>query len=248
MKNLHNDFMFPTRRIVFFLFAGFIILTPCVQATDMDSNIYHIQYGNVNIGARSESSSNYKISTTMGQTAAQSFNSNGYYVKAGFQYWHNIIPFRFSVSNTNLNFGVLTPGTPATINTTLTVSFGAAGNYQVTAIEEGKLRTMAGYYIPDTNCDGGTCTTSSAAIWNSNSTYGFGYTMTGQDIPTDFIDSTYFRPLPDRSASANPAVVMYSTNVGRSRQATMMVKTNVSATQAAGSYQTVINFAAIPTY
>ncbi len=214
----------------------------------MDSSNYEIQFGNVNIGAKDLSSSSYNLGTTLGQTAAQSFSSAGYYVLAGFQYIHTIIPFRFSISDTAIDLGSLTPGVGSTAPTTLTVSFGAAGQYEVTAIEEGPLRTFSdGTSIPDTTCDS-SCTISSADPWTSSASYGFGYNMTGQDIPVDFVNSTYYRPFPDRTQAEAPAIVMSSTDVGRNRQSVMTFKVNVDAVQAAGQYQTVINFVATPTY
>ena len=222
-----------------------------VFAVNMESPLFKIQYGEIGIAGGNKNSETYYLSDTVGQTAAGQFNSTGYIVKAGFQYLHSIIPFRFSISNTNINFGNLIANTPQTATTVLTVSFGAAGQYQVTAIEEGKLRTLdEANNIPDTQCDGGanTCSESLAKPWTSSSGYGFGYNMSGNDVPTDFVDSTYFRPFPDRTESESPAVVMNSTNVGKNRQATMTFKVNISPIQPAGKYQTIINFVATPSF
>jgi len=41
---------------------------------------------------------------------------------------------------------------------------------------------------------------------------------------------------------------MSSTNVGRNRQATVTFKVNISPVQPAGSYQTIINFIATPSF
>ncbi len=238
----------PIFLIIIFLSVAFFLQA---QAVNMRSNRYRIQFGNINIGAQPQSSPNYDLSITLGQTAAGKFQSTGYVIKAGFQYIYSIIPFRFSISNTNLNFGSLTPNNPKTVQTILTVSFGGAGEYKVTVAELGPLRTLDNTNsIPDTSCDGGTntCTESSAAVWSNTTAYGFGYNMSGQDIPSDFIDSTYYRPFPDKLAGESPAVVMSSANVGRNRQATMTLKVNVSPVQAAGNYQTILHFVATPSY
>lgn len=230
------------------------------NATDMESGRYKIKYGNVNIGAsNNEVSSNYKLGTTIGQLAAGQFSSTGYVVKAGFQYWHAIVPFTFSISSTNIDLGTLIPNIPSTAATNLSVSFGAAGQYQVTAVEEGTLRTMTGNTIPDTVCDGGTntCTDSLAKQWTSSTAYGFGYNMTLEDIPADFINSTYYRQFPDRSTGDSPAVVMTNTNVtvdltskpkDITHVSTVTFKANISSLQQTGSYQTVINYVATPGY
>ena len=139
--------------------------------------------------------------------------------------------------------------TPNTANATLTVDFGGAGQYQVTAGETGQLALLSNpaTAIPDTSCDGGTntCNTSLAKVWSSGTAYGFGYNMAGQDIPADFTDSTYYRPFANVST---PVVVMSSSAVGKNRQSTITYKVNVSNIQPAGSYQTIINFVATPSY
>ncbi|MCX7881509.1 MAG: hypothetical protein N2482_03320 [Patescibacteria group bacterium] len=236
-----------------FLFLVFLLLffSQKIFALNMESPLYKIQYGEIGIAGGKKSSDSYQLSDTLGQLAAGEFQSNGYIIKAGFQYLYSIIPFRFSISDTRIDLGTLLPNTPSTASTTLTVSFGASGQYLVTAIEEGKLRTLNEQnFIPDTQCDGGinTCNETQAKIWTSNNAYGFGYNMNGQDIPTDFINTNYYRPFPDRNNNEDPAIVMSSTNVGKNRQSTMTFKVNISSIQPAGSYQTVINFVATPSY
>lgn len=227
-----------------------ILKSNSILAVNMESSRYRIQFGNVNIGAKNQSSTNYDLSTTLGQLAAGEFQSTGYVIKAGFQYLHSIIPFQFSISNINIDFGSLTPNSPATATTVLTVSFGGAGQYQVTAVEIGPLQTLSANSIPDTSCDGGanTCNETTAKPWTSNSAYGFGYNISGDDIPSDFIDTTYYRPFPDQTAAESPATIMSNPNLGKNRQATVTFKVNISPVQPAGSYQTIINFVATPSF
>lgn len=229
----------------------FILSTGVISAVSMESPRFQIDNANVNSASGDKSSSGYKLSDTIGQTAAGRFSSSGFIVRAGFQYIHSIIPFQFSISDINVNLGTLAPGMPSTATTVLTVSFGSAGQYQVTAIEEGPLKTFNGVStIDDTTCDGGaeTCDESTAKTWSSNSAYGFGYNMSGDDIPGDFTSASHYRPFPDRTEpTPEPAaVVMSSVNVGRDRQATLTFKVNISPVQPFGSYQTVVNFVATP--
>jgi len=224
-----------------------------VFATEMESTLYQIDNANVNStsGIKS-SSSGYKISDTIGQTAAGRFSSTGYIVRAGFQYINSIIPFRFSISDTSIDFSTLIPNTPATESIVLTVDFGSGGQYQITAAEEGKLRTLNDFEnIADTVCDGPpsySCDESTANLWTSSSSYGFGYNMDGDDIPTDFSSTSHYRPFADSTIPENPAVIMSSTDVGSNRQATMTMKANISAVQPAGTYQTIISFVATPSF
>lgn len=233
-------------------FAIFVLSSIDASAIEviMESPRFRIQGANINTGGKDQSSSGYELSTTLGQLAAGKFQSDGYVVKAGFQYIHSIIPFQFSLSSTAISFGELIPNNPVTGSTTMSVSFGNAGQYQVTAGELGPLQTLSGSSIPDTSCDGGsdTCDESTAKPWTSSNAYGFGYSLQGNDIPVDFTDNTRFRPFPDLVAGETAAVVMTNSNVGKNRQATMTFKANVSNIQQAGTYQTVINYVATPSF
>ena len=249
------------KRIILILLS--LLMVKTVSALNMESASYQIKYGNVNVGAENMTKTgSYKLSTTLGQLAAGEFNSTGYTIKAGFQYWHAIVPFTFSIAKTNIDLGSLLPNTPSTDFTTLSVSFGAAGQYQVTAIEEGTLQTTTGNVIPDTSCDNNDCDETTATVWNSSSIYGFGYKMANEDIPAIFTScgATCYRRFPDRTTlptAESPAVVMSSANVtvdlaskpkDITHTSTITFKANVSALQQTGSYKTIINFVATPSY
>lgn len=263
------------------VFLTFIFLTFASKQTfaiNMESPRFKIQFGDINIGAIDSISDSYNLSTTLGQTAAGEFSRDGYVVKAGFQYIHSIIPFAFSVSNTNINLGNLYPDTPNAVTTKLKVSFGKAGGYQVTASETGSLQTLSGIdSIPDVNCGEGnnSCDEDNAKSWTSNSSYGFGYNVScnGIDnsipcfsaIPPAFKTCgnndcpTYYRRFSDILQSETPRVIMASPNVTiytptpypdavnrNTNQTTLTFKANISSMQPAGTYQTVINFVAMP--
>lgn len=236
--------------LVFFLLATFYILhTTVVSAQErIESPNYRIIFPNFNSGAGIPSSSNYYLNTTIGQTAPGLFSSSGYRTKAGFQYINSIIPFSFSISDIQINFGTLTPGSPSTDTSTLIVSAGGAGGYTVKASENNPLKTFEGSdTIIDTLCDT-TCSESTAASWTSATKYGFGFNMSGDDIPADFTNSNYFRQFADRSNSETQAIIMSSVNVGRERTATITYKVNISNIQPSGIYQNIITFTAIPSY
>lgn len=246
---------FPIIKIIFVIIITLVMFfgrnktSMLFAQSRIESNNYRIQFPNFNSGAGIPSSSGYKLDSTIGQGAAGLFSSSGYRVKSGFQYIHSIIPFSFSVSDIQINFGSLTPNSFSTDSSTLTVSAGGAGGYSVTAAEKTPLKSSNNLNtIADTTCNGGGCTEVTAAVWNSTSAYGFGYNMTGNDVPAGFVDSTYFKQFADLSNSETPQIVMSSVNVGTSRVATIAYKINVSAVQPAGSYQNVILFTAIPSY
>lgn len=214
----------------------------------IESSNYRIQFPNLNSGAGIPTSSSYRLDTTLGQTAAGQFSSTGYKVKAGFQYIHSIIPFSFSISDIQKDFGAVLPTNPVTVTSTITVSSGGASGYQVKAAETYPLKTSDGLStVVDTLCDT-TCSESSAASWTSSTKYGFGFNMSGNDIPGDFVNSNYFRQFADLSNSETPQVIMSSSNVGSGRTSTISYKINISSTQPSGTYTNIIKFSAIPTY
>lgn len=253
-----------TKSFLIFLILNLSFLTfhlSEANAVPMDSSRFKIESANIEIAGGNKSSTSYKLADTVGQLAAGQYSSTGYVVKAGFQYLHSIVPFSFSISNITVNFGVLVPNTPSEASTTLSVSFGGAGQYQVTAIEEGPLKTQSGNTIPDTECDGNDCDETTVAVWNSPSIYGFGYKMSGEDIPAAFTTcgSLCYRRFPDRTAFPveTPSVVMSSQDVTVNltskpkdivHASTVTFKANVSSVQPAGSYQTVVNFVATPSF
>ncbi|MBI2051404.1 hypothetical protein HYT33_01445 [Candidatus Roizmanbacteria bacterium] len=236
--------------VVAFTSSILVLSFGSVFAANYESERYRIQFGEVNIGGANLNSANYDLSVSLGQTAAEEFQSQGYIVKAGFQYLHSIIPFQFSITDVSIDLGTLSPNKPQTAQTTLIVSFGGAGQYQVTAAEENPLRALSGKTIEDTSCNGEahTCTDTSAKLWTSNASYGFGYNMSGDDVPQDFINSNYYRPFPDLSNNEPPQIVMSNQDVGKNRQAVVTFKANISPSQEVGSYQTVVKFTATPSY
>lgn len=219
-----------------------------VNAQSMSNSNYIIQMGNFNSFSGSVSNSSYGLTFTGGQNGAFLFTGPNYLVKLGFQYIYPFA-FRFSISSINIDFALLVPGNPVTRSNILTVTNHSAHGYQVTVSQNHNLRVNAsGQEIPATVCDSGPCTTTTAALWTSPTTYGFGYrcdNTTGTDCDTTFTTSNFYRPF---SASPSAVSVMSSNNVGTNRQATITYKVNVSQTQAAGLYTNVINYIATPTF
>ena len=228
-----------------------LLLAPInqVQAINMSSDAYQLQWTNLNMTSGAKSSTNYNILDTVGQLAPGEYSSTGYYVKAGFPYIKTIIAFAFTISDLSIDFGSLTPNTPSTQTNTLTVSSGGAGGYSVTALENNPLKLQgSATTIPDTVCDGSDCDETTASVWSNNTTYGFGYNMSGDDIPAAFIDSTYYKQFADHSSGEAAQIVVSSNNVGANRIATVTYKANINSTQAAGDYENSITFTATPGY
>ncbi len=218
------------------------------SAENMNSDSYQIQFGNFNITSGKKSSGSYTVTDTVGQTAPGQFGQNGFVVKSGFQYIYTIGTFAFSISNTLIDLGELTPGSFSTGSTVLTVSAKGAGGYTVTAYENAPLtRSTGGATIPDTTCDSG-CNQATATLWTNPTNVGFGYNMSGNDIPAAFINASYFKQFADYSSNEPPQVVMSSPSVGKNRQATVTFKATIGGNQTAGTYENKIVFIATPGY
>lgn len=231
-----------------FLFAFFVHSQ--VFADTLTSPTFEIKMGTVNITGGRKTSASYNLTDTVGQTFQGQFDSTGFTIKAGFQYIYSIIPFTFTISNLDLNFGSLVPGTPSLLTNILTVTTGSAFGYTVKVLEDHPLRLSNGVTtIPDTSCDlASTCTQSDATPWITNTSYGFGYNIQGTEVDTaEFVDNTYFRPFPIQNIDS-PATVMSRNGVATQSAATVTYKINISGSQAAGIYQNNIQYVAIPAF
>lgn len=239
------------KALILLSFTFFLVFTFEKQTSAqgvIKSDNFEIQMPNLNSGAGIPSSTNFGIDSTIGQTVAGLFSSTGYRVKSGFQYIHSIIPFSFQISKLAIPFGTLVPGTPKTDSHTLKVSAGGAGGYQVKAFESSPLKTFDNSStIADTSCDS-SCDEETAGEWTQDTKYGFGFNVSGDDVPNDFTNGDFYRQFADISSAEIPQVVMSSIYVGRSRQALVTYKVNISGIQEAGTYSNIITYIAIPTY
>jgi hypothetical protein len=241
----------------FFLFLAFLSPRQTLALTRMESENYWITWPNLNMVAGSTTSPGYRMGVTGGQTAPGLYSSLGYKIRAGFQYIHSIIPFSFRLSDIALSFGTLTAQDLNNEKTlTLTVSSGAAGGYQILVRENDHLNSTAGSEIIDTSCDSADeCDyQTDAGAWTENITYGFGYNMSGTDVPTEFGGNKFKRfanaaNLPTET----PTKVMGLTpleghEAAREKISVMTARINVDHIQPAGFYQNILTFTAIPTY
>ncbi|PIS13986.1 hypothetical protein COT65_01320 [Candidatus Shapirobacteria bacterium CG09_land_8_20_14_0_10_47_13] len=232
-----------------------VFAAPIWAQDTIRSDNYEITWPNVNMGSGKPTSTNFKLGVTTGQNAPGLYTSTGFKVRAGFQYIHSIIPFTFKLSALALAFGTLDPEVLTNEKQlTLTVNSGSAGGYQVLAAENNPL-TSAATTIPDVTCDpADTCTQTDAGTWTTATTYGFGYTMTGTDVPTEFSGGK-FKNFPSLAGAESPVKIMGKTpadvpphEAEKNKVATLTARINIANIQAAGNYQNILTFTAIPTY
>ena len=117
------------------LFIFSLIYAFATQADRLESNSYVIQFGNFNMTAGEKESSSYKVTDTVGQTAAGPYTSASYFVGSGFQYIYQIPNFRFTISDVDINLGILTSGAHNTDSHTVAITTRGAGGYTVYAYE-----------------------------------------------------------------------------------------------------------------
>jgi len=256
------NFLLRTVLLLALAFVFFVCLLNQAQAqSSLKSTNYEITWPNLNMAAGGSTSPGYKMGITAGQNSPGLYSSNGYRVRAGFQYIHSIIPFSFQISTQALAFGNINPEVLTNNQSlTLTVNSGSAGGYQVTVWENDELTSTALSTIPDTACDPtDTCTQNNSGTWTQTNTYGFGYNMTGTDVPDvppdEFTGSKYkrFANAANVLPAESPVKIMGKTPVeghvaGKDKTAIMNARINISNIQAAGTYRNILTFIAIPTY
>lgn len=239
--------------LLFVTALGLVVAVSPALAERLESDSYVIQFGNFNITAGEKESSTYKVTDTVGQTGAGPYGEYGvsnYFVGGGFQYIYQIQDFSFVISKLLIDFGQLNVGLHNTDSHTLTITTRGGDGYKIYAYEEHELQhtTEPATYIPNTTCDAGTCTHIAAGLWTNTTVDGFGFNMSGDDIPADFVSANHFRSFADRANSEEMQVVMENTNSVREAQSTVTYKAGLSGNQAAGDYTTAIVFVAVPGY
>lgn len=226
-------------------------IIPLAKAENMTSDSYMIQFGNFNVTSGEKASSSFAVTDTVGQVGAGpygQYGSTSHFLGGGFQYIYQIPEFRFSISKLAIDLGELTPGVHSSDSHTITITTRGAGGYTIYAYEENELRHAQGNAsIADTNCDSG-CSTSTAGIWTNQNKPGFGFNMSGHDVPSDFLDAGYFRPFANQEINAPMQVVMQSNNIANNREATITYKAGIAGNQASGLYATTVTFIAVPGY
>lgn len=250
-------------KIFFILFLGICFLRfpnffyQEILAQSFDSNSFHIEFGNFNMTSGKKTSTNYTLTDTVGQNAPGRFSSNGYVVKAGFQYIYDTFEkFSFSISDLNLPFGTLIPNIGSTQSNIITITTPSSHGYEILAIANHPFMSN-NYTIPDTSCNSNSCTINTSAPWTLSTTYGLGFNALGinssgvvTNVGTSnyFSDQTYYRPFASLSKNELPQVFMSEDTRVKDRTAKITYKVNISPYQSSGTYQNAINLIAIPKY
>ena len=191
---------------------------------------------------------------TCPQGTTESYFSGGYQIYKGYWYIKNESPFRFFISDSKAVFGNLSAGAPTLKTLNLTISAEGVGGYQVSAGEDHELaEPTTQYIIPNTTGDNGDISQENPGLWQKNTTYGLGYSLSGDDVPNAFSQpknsSSFYKQFANLGKEQPGKLIMSS-----QQQKTKTVNTNIiyklntAATQPPGNYQNTIIYTAIPTY
>jgi hypothetical protein len=231
--------------------ASVIFPLSLARADSMSNANYIIDMGSFNATSGKASNSNYKVATTVGETGPGLYTGKNYKVKNGFEYiYPTSSAFSFSLSETLIDFGILSATNPVTRTTTLTVNNPSVA-YKVIGYEDHPLLAGSGARINDATCDNGSCTEITAALWSNTLTYGFGFrcdNIAGTDCETGFKSSDDYKQFADISKKDSPQPVMTGMVSGGKRQSKVTYKVNISGTQQPGTYTNSITYIAIPSF
>lgn len=237
------------RKIIFIIIVMLTISQSRALAQSMSSENYQIQGGDFNIGGGQSTSENFKLSDSIGQSAALEFTAKGYIVRSGFQNSQALSSLTFSVSPNSIDFGPLLWQKPQEKSLILSVANGNSTGYIVKVAQNRNLTSLNEAEIPDTLCSTDKknfCKQDKADAWTSGESYGFGYRMEGKNVPEDFYGDFNFRPFP-AIAKKEPYQIILESNLTKVNDtAKMILKINISQSQPVGVYRNILSFTALP--
>ncbi len=157
-----------------------------------------------------------------------------------------------NVTATSVPFGPLSLSTYNNLAQRFSCVTNSTGGYVVQAFENKPLTIVGnGTTIPNTNCQGGSCTTASAGAWTSFTNSGFGYSLA---VGTTFSGTTFgiattgqYKPFGIGFANAQPLMTRTTIPAGTD-SAYICYRVTASTTQPAGSYENSISFIATATF
>jgi hypothetical protein len=146
--------------------------------------------------------------------------------------------FSFTVSQPLLDFGKLSATNPVIrqLELVLTSPF----PFQIIAFEDHPLQLKSSKAIPDTTCDNGACSETTAANWTNTLTYGFGYSL-------ESFDSDAYKQFADTSR-AEPFQTILSGTQANNKRFKVLYKVNISGTQSSGDYTNTVTYFATPDF
>jgi len=205
----------------------------------MESANYQINADVISGGGALGSSTNYTLTDTVGESGVIGTGSGtNYILKDGF--WQMVNTYvHFSIDSALVDFGTLTPGTPRTGQSVLSVTTDAWNGYTLSIAQDHNLRHTNGTdEIPAH--DG---TIASPLPWSAPHTVGLGFTVaSGSQVEAKWGSGTRFAAIPTTDT-------VFHTKTGyRSPADTTTVSYTVDApsTQRSGHYQNTVTYTVMP--
>jgi hypothetical protein len=224
----------------------FGVPTLSIALETMQSTNYAVQMGNFNMTSGTKSSSSFTLTDTVGELTSGEFTSTGYTILSGFQYIYALPEFNFQITDLNIDLGLLQPNAFGSDSHELIISTRSAG-YTILARAQHELKTSQNEDIPFTSCDV-LCTITSAQTWIDPTNVGFGFNVNGTHASPDFVSTSYFRPFANAENAEMAQTIASHGSLVTNDTLTVTYKASVDDTQAAGNYNTVIDYTAVPNY
>lgn len=215
------------------LFLIFLAFPLHIFAQEMSSPQYKIELEQV------EASSSAKTEQ-LNILQQKHFNENGYIISPPKEDF-----IQLNISDTVLNLPNLSSDQAQIHSILSSVSSSKLFGYQLIMIPLQGLESTNGEQIEPTSCDGKsqTCTITSAREWQSNAHFGWGYSVTGPDSLSDFINENYYRPF-----KTGESVVVSNSYAAKSERSTeMRFKVVIPPDLSEGNYSSIIKIFALPT-
>ena len=243
--------LFSELAVLYIILTVLLTYTSPVTAEQMDSSNYQLQIESVEIQPATDSASTAEPTIpitptphTLPPANLAELKQQGYTILSGKDDQYAAQHFTIAISQTSITF----ENTPnqSTQQKDLDISVSSEGTYgyQIIASQPSILTTMTGLTIKNTTCDSPqySCSVNNAASWESDTSYGFGYTIKGNDTPRDFNNSTYFRPF----SAERDITIMSESMTEKVRTATVTMRLKTQAGQPEGSYHTTVQLLALP--
>ncbi|MBI2465303.1 hypothetical protein HYV64_04125 [Candidatus Shapirobacteria bacterium] len=160
--------------------------------------------------------------------------------------------FGTNASNTTataVTYGSLVLASPNDLAQRLSCVTNANSGYVVTVYEDGPMQNIAdGTTLPDTDCNGGGCTTTTPAAWSTYTASGWGYAIQNLNIGVTVTDyQTGYRPFGNGTANAKE-IIKNTTTPSATERAYVCYRATASTTQKAGNYESKLVYTATATF
>jgi len=176
LKNFFTPLRKNAKKYTFALILLSAVLFLCtvtvIYAQESGSQMYQIESSHVSVDERA--TAGYSIGSLWGQYARETFTEKGVVVRVAPGASQ---PLYFTTSKTAATFPELTP-----VVQTVDLAATYPHSVELGVSSEGPLRSLDGIKIPNTSCDVGTsCDVAHGGRWTKKTSYGFGYSVDGQE-------------------------------------------------------------------